>query len=63
MRGIFDARPVDDTAGFQDHVSTSARHRGESSKGLWSLRVIDVNANGSNGVFQSAKLRAYGTAA
>ncbi|MBI4892708.1 MAG: S8 family serine peptidase [Acidobacteria bacterium] len=61
MRSLVEVRGPDDTANFQDFLFTSVRHWGESSKGVWKIRAIDIKENGSGGVFQSAKLRVFGT--
>jgi kexin len=62
MKSIAQRRPNDDTANFTSFTFTSVRHWGETSSGIWELRVTDRVANGSKGTLESATMKVYGTA-
>ena len=62
MLSIVNNRLPDDGANFEDYVMTSVRHWGESSAGVWTVRVIDARANGVTGRASNISMRIFGTA-
>lgn len=61
MRSIAEPRPQDDNADFENYTFTSVRHWGETSRGVWTLRVVDL-AEGNVGGLLAARIRVHGTA-
>jgi subtilisin family serine protease/subtilisin-like proprotein convertase family protein len=62
MISVVNNRPPDEAANFQNYLFTSVRHWGESSRGTWTVRVIDIRANQAVGKVNSVAMRIYGTA-
>ncbi len=61
MVSVAEPRKADENADFLNYTFTSVRHWGESSTGVWRIRVIDT-ASGDVGTLKKATLRIFGTA-
>ena len=62
MTSIVQNRPPDTGADFENYMFTSVRHWGESSKGVWTVRVIDVTGNGMAGTAGNITMNIWGAA-
>lgn len=62
MLSIVNNRAADSGANFADYKLTSVRHWGESSAGVWKVRVIDAQDNGVAGRAGMLTMRIYGAA-
>ena len=63
MTSIVQNRPPDTGADFTNYMFTSVRHWGESSKGVWTVKVVDVVGNGVAGTAGNITMNVWGTAA
>lgn len=61
MISAADPRKADEGENFESFTFTSVRHWGESSKGVWRVRVLDTEKNGVDGALLKVTLRLYGT--
>lgn len=62
MTSIVNNRKPDTGADFVNYKFTSVRHWGESSAGVWTVKVIDIVADGVTGTAGDITVRIYGTA-
>lgn len=62
MTSIVQNRPPDTGADFENYMFTSVRHWGESSKGVWTVRVIDITGNGVAGTAGNITMNIWGAA-
>lgn len=62
MVSIVNNRPGDTGRDFPSYKFTSVRHWGENSSGKWTVRVIDIVANGVAGTTGDMTMRIWGTA-
>lgn len=63
MTSIAQNRVPDTGADFENYQFTSVRHWGESSKGVWTVKVVDVNGNGVAGTASNITVNIWGTVA
>ena len=63
MTSIVQNRKPDDGANFESYTFTSVRHWGEFSTGVWTVRVIDVLANGTVGKASNITMNLWGAPA
>ena len=63
MTSIVQNRVPDTGADFENYMFTAVRHWGESSKGVWKVRVVDVNANGVTGTASNVTMNIWGAVA
>lgn len=62
MVSVADPRAADENENFENYSFTSVRHWGESTNGVWRVRLLDAVGNGIAGVVTKVTLRFYGTA-
>jgi subtilisin family serine protease len=62
MTSIVNNRTPDKGADFNTYTFTSVRHWGETSTGIWTLKVIDTVADGVTGSARNISMHIYGTA-
>jgi subtilisin-like proprotein convertase family protein len=62
MTSIVNNRPPDKGADFVNYTFTSVRHWGETSTGVWTVKVIDATADGVAGTASNVTMNIYGTA-
>ena len=61
MVSTADRRPKDMGENFEGYRFTSSRHWGETSGGVWKVKVSDEDENGKIGILKQVKLRIIGT--
>ena len=62
MISIVNNRALDTGADFVNYTFTSVRDWGETSRGIWTVQVIDVQADGVTGTAGNITMKIYGTA-
>lgn len=63
MTSIVQNRAPDTGANFENYSFTTVRDWGESSTGVWTVRVIDIAGNGVTGTAGNLTMNIWGTAA
>jgi len=62
MTSVVNNRPPDTGADFENYMFTSVRDWGESSSGVWTVKVIDMVADGVSGTAGNITMNIWGTA-
>jgi len=62
MISIVNNRALDTGADFVNYTFTSVRDWGETSRGIWTVQVIDILADGVTGTAGNITMKIYGTA-